>query len=170
MGGIRMSEGLVISYTNTATSPATDPRSFEPDPLNFGADWRVVAESAGEVVLANINAPISEPEQIRVAFSDITDVFKGTKVGPGELPADSRAGTSLLIQLTGTGRANDANDTLYPYSAHLVMKLPNAPSPTVANIEFILNRLLGALYDTGEADPDSRLSALIRGAITPVEL
>jgi len=166
-----MADGLLIGYTNTATSPATTGRGLDPDPINFGVDWRVTSESAGEVVLTNINAPLNEPEQIRIAWSEIADVFKGTKVGPGDLSADSRSGTSVLVQLTGVGRSqNDSDEPLYPYSCHLVLKLPNAPAPTVENVLFMIERLLGTLYDTGEVDPDSRIASLLRGAITPVEL
>lgn len=165
---------LTIGYTNTATNPATGERDFDIAPINFGSDFRVLREGSNEVVLTNINAPMTEPETIRFAFSEIADVFKGT---PIEKPTDVNNGVyagglsrgcSLLVQMNGVG--TDENGARFPYSAHLVLKVPYAPDTDADNIEFMLKRLIGSLYETGATTPDSRLASLLRGALTPTEL
>jgi len=128
-----------------------------------------VRELPTEVVLTNINAPVGQPERLRIAFTDIADVFKGTDV---EAPLSSvngsvNKGCSVLVQMTGVGSDGTA---LYPYSAHLVLKVPYGPAPTAANVITMLQRLLGSLYATSATSPSTRLDSLIRGALAPVEL
>lgn len=163
---------ITVGYTNAITSPATGPRSLAPEPLNFADDFRVIAELPNEVVLANINAPVTQPEQIRFAFSEVNDIFKGTKIdasGSGlTVTGNLRKGCSVLVQSSGVGL--DAESNPFPYSAHLVLKVPYGPEPTGANIIDILERLLGALYETKATSAEGRINALIRGALTPKDL
>jgi len=163
-------------YTNTATSPATDTRdTIIPEPLNFAADYRVLKEAGGEVVLTNINCPLTNPETIRIAFSEIADVFKGAAIEPSGDTMSSmgsqawRKGASILVQMNGVGVAS-ADSALFPYSAHLVLKIPYGADPEADDVVAIVNRLLGSLYDTGSDDPTARLDALLRGVLTPADL
>lgn len=162
---------LTLSYANTPTTPVTE-REFAPDPLNFGADYRVLREGANEVVLTNISAPLNDPETIRVAFTEIADVFKGTSVEPtsSAIPDNvaMKRGCSLLVQMNGVGA--DTNGARFPYSAHLVLKVPYGPDPEAADIEKILQRLIGTLYSTGDEEMTSRVDSLLRGALAPSEL
>lgn len=163
-----MSAILVSQMTDTV--PVTGIRAISPHPINFGADWRVVSESASEVILTNIGNPLDSPEQIRIAWSEIPDVFKGTKyVAP---TAVKTKGTSVLIQLTGGLKSSDDPvQTIFPYSAHLVLKVPNGPSDMdAAGINNILSHLLGTLYDTKATEPDSRIESILHGALTPPEI
>jgi len=165
-----------IPNTDTATSPATGARSFVPVPTNYSADWRVVSESGNEVVLSNLLSPIDKPELLRVSFSEIPDVFKGSKVTPPasgaiESIGQTRKGCSILIQLTGQGTDGSSGvDISYPWSAHMVLKVPYGPSPTYANVSTMICRLLGHLYGTKETTIQSRMEALLRGSLAPIEL
>jgi hypothetical protein len=160
---------LLIATTDTATSPATGTRTINPAPINFGADFRVTAEGANEVVLTNISTDMSRPETIRIAFTDVADIFKGSKIDPSpSVLAASKRGVSILTQLNGVGQ--DGMGTPYPFSANLVLKLPVIPNPDIANVTLILQRLLGTLYGTKDTTINARVAGLLRGALTPVEL
>lgn len=160
---------FTVGNSNTATSPVTGARSLVPEPINFGADFRVVKESANEVVLANLVAPLGQPEKIRIAWTEVPDVFKGSDLDPPSTSTNGalKKGCSILVQMTGVGSDGSA---LYPYSAHLVLKVPYGPSTSAANIITMVQRLLGTLYATQATTPNTRLESLMRGAITPTEL
>jgi len=153
----------------TATSPATNRTAITPDAINWGADYRVVTEKPGEVVLTNIKTPIDNPEVIRVAWSEIADVFKGTKVTAE--PGQMTKGLSLLAQVNCVGINSETfGDTLYPLSAHLVLKVPYGMYVDSSDLMSVVTRLLGALYETKDAAPTDRVDALLRGVLTPKDL
>lgn len=162
----------------TATIPVTPERSLNPVPLNYASDWRVASEGPGEIVLSNIVSGVNEPLTLRIAFSEINDVFKGTKVRPNTTAGDlNRQGASVLVQLAGTAfdpAQSAANVQRFPWSAHLVLKLPYGAmfsgGMEADDVLSILNGLLGSVYEQGEGEPQHRLDALLRGALRPVAL
>jgi len=163
--------GWSTAYNNTATSPATV-RDLDPEPVNWGADFRVSKETGSEAIFTNISCPVDKPETIRVAFAEIKDVFKGTPIDPttnalAPTGIVSR-GCSVLVQLNMVVTGEDS--VAYPVSAHLVLKLPYGAAPSADNVSELVQRLMGTLYDTGETAPDTRLEGLIRGAMTPPDL
>lgn len=166
-----MEEAIVIvTNTNTATDPATGTRTLNPQPINFGADWRVVTDKPGEIVLSNITAPVAQPETLRIAFSEVADVFKNAAIDAsgvdyGDAPP-IRRGLSILVQLNTV--VTDGNSSPYPASANFTFKLPVGADPLGSEVETLLERLLGALYETGETSVNNRVSALIHGAVGPV--
>lgn len=155
----------------TATSPATTRTAIAPQVTNYGADFRVVSEKPGEVILSNINADRATPEVIRIAWSEVADVFKGSKVTPTARAIKS--GTSVLVQLNAVMQYIDdagINIDNYPIGAHLVLKVP---SGVAVNYEFIIvmiQTLLGSLHETGDATPHDRVEALLRGILKPKDL
>jgi len=155
--------------SNTATDPVTGARSLVPQPLNFNANFRIVEAKAGEVTLACINGLLARPEKLRIAFSRVNDVFKGTEISPDPENVTDKTGSSILIQLN-TSTDDGGAGIIYPVSAHLVLKLPNGANPDSVRVEMILNRLLGALYETGQSTSTARVAALVRGAVTPIDL
>lgn len=161
------------NYSNTPTVPVTPARTADaPQPINFGEDFRVLREAPGEVVLTNIHAPIQNPETIRIAFSEIADVFKGTSIEANtdavNMNSGMKRGCSILTQMTGVGV--DANGVRFPYSAHLVLKIPYGPEPTWTSVAQVISRLMGSMYDTGEATIETRMDGLLRGVLTPPDL
>lgn len=161
-------------YVDTATSPATGARNVEADPINYGADWRTVAESNGEIKLTNTIANITMPETVRIAVADIADIFKGTDYSapeePGVPAVQAKRGKSVLLQVTGSVCDLDAAQNSYPYSAHLVLKVPTGAGADESYIVPILARLLGHLYATQATDISTRMAAVLRGALEPADL
>jgi len=164
---------LVIANTDTATSPVTGARAdIAPVPTNYAADWRVVSEKPGEVIVTNITAPVTKPETLRFAWSSVADVFKGSPLMASgvELAGDSKAGVSILVQLNTVGYDSGATAALFPVSANLVLKIPCGPAPTAADVLVLIKRLLGHLYGTKDTTIATRMDSLLRGVLTPVEL
>lgn len=158
------------AFDDTATVPATV-RTLVPSPINYGEDFRVISEAPGEVILGAIAAPLARPETLRIAYSEIADVFKGTKITNNLLATGQKGGISLLVQLNSS--IADDNAAIFPISAHLVIKYPNGvmtPESETDNVRELVEHLLGHLYETGETSPASRIASMLRGSLTPVEL
>lgn len=165
-----------IPYSDSPTNPVTGDRgeNMVPAPIN-GADYRIIKDEPGEAVLINTSAssPVTYPEKVRIAVNEIPDVFKGSDIEAGlqqsgMIVPGSKKGLSILIQTTGA--MLDSGNALFPYSAHLVMKLPKIVDLDASNVVTIVERLLGQLFETGEDNATNRLDSLLRGAVKPAGL
>lgn len=141
--------------------------------LNFGADFRVKSNVAGkEIVLTNITCPIDRPEKIRIAYSEVANVYAGTGIEASVLSPTKR-GVSVLAQVTDTISVTESTDPDYridlPMSAHLVIKVPASEHITATDVQTCLGRLLSSLFDTGVATT-SRLEAILRGSLEPSDV
>lgn len=141
--------------------------------LNYGADFRVKSDNAGrELVLTNITSPVDRPEKIRMAYSEIANVFNGSGVEP-TIYVPSKRGISLLSQVTNSITVTSDTDpsylATYPVSAHLVLKAPMTEYITASDIEKILGRLISTLYDSGLLTT-TRLEAMLRGSLAPLDV
>lgn len=167
-----MSKVISTGYTDTAISGVTSlefPRAI----LNFEQDFRVKSNNSGkEVVITNITSPIDRPENIRIAYTDIANVYSGTGVEPSIL-APSKRGVSILAQVTDVLSVTDTTDADYridlPISAHMVIKVPSNDNITAAVVQTLVGRLLSSLFDQG-VTTTSRLDAILRGSLVPSEL
>lgn len=167
-----MSKVISTGYTDTAISGVTSlefPRAI----LNFEQDFRVKSNNSGkEVVITNITSPIDRPENIRIAYTDIANVYSGTGVEPSIL-APSKRGVSILAQVTDVLSVTDTTDADYridlPISAHMVIKVPSNDNITAAVVQTLVGRLLSSLFDEG-VSTTARLDAILRGSLVPSEL
>lgn len=167
-----MSKVKSVGYTDTpieGVSSLTFPRAI----LNLGKDFRVKSDSPGkEVKLTNITCPTDRPEVIRIAYSDIPNVYSGTGV-EAALTAPTKRGVSVLSQVTSVISVTDTTAPDYrvdlPVSCHLVIKVPANENIAAADIQTVLGRLLSSLFDSG-VSTTSRLEAIIRGSLVPSEL
>lgn len=161
-----------LSFNNADTvfgSPAT--LNLVRENVNFGEDWVKVGEKPGETKVKNINCPNDQPEQFRLAFTEVKDVYKNTGIDPAYY-APSKKGFSLVVQLTNVGRVTESIDgSIYdlPFSMHIVIKAPNDSLVDESVIEEQIARLLSGLY-LENVTTDTRLAQLIKGAMTPPEV
>jgi len=164
-----MAKVISRGYTDTpvtGVSSLTFPRAI----LNFEKDFRVKSNNNGkEVVLTNITSPIDRPENIRVAHTDIANIYGGTSVEPSVL-APTKRGVSVLAQVTEVLSVSDDTNSDFridlPVSAHLVIKVPNSEYITAEVVQTLVGRLLSSLFDTG-VTTTSRLDAILRGSLVP---
>lgn len=167
-----MSKSKSTGYVDTAISGVTAldlPRGL----LNFAADFRVKSSSPGkEVVLTNISSPVDRPEKIRIAYSEIPNVYSGTGI-ESSVSSPTKRGTSILVQLTEVQSVTDSTDAEFrvdlPISAHLVIKVPASEFLTAGDVEVVVGRLVSALYDTGVTST-TRLASILRGVLQPSDV
>jgi hypothetical protein len=167
-----MTKVINRGYTDTpvsGVSSLTFPRAI----LNYGKDFRVKSNNSGkEVILTNITSPTDRPENIRIGYADIANIYNGTGVEPS-VSAPTKKGVSVLAQVTDViSVTDDANSDFridLPVSAHLVIKVPSSEYITSAEVQTLLGRLLSSLYDTG-VSTTSRLDAILRGSLVPTDI
>lgn len=164
-----MAKVISAGYTDTPIEGVST-LSLSRAILNFEEDFRVKSDQPGkEVVLTNITSPIDRPEKIRIAYSDIANVYSGTGVD-ASVSAPTKRGVSVLCQLTDIISVTDDADPDYridlPVSYHLVIKVPASEFLTAADIQTGLGRLLSSVYDSG-VSTTSRLDAILRGSLVP---
>lgn len=167
-----MAKEKSVGFTDTPIEGVSS-LTFSRGLLNLGKDFRVKSDNPGkEVVITNLTCPVDRPEKIRIAYSDVTNIYTGTGI-ESPLTAPTKRGVSVLIQLTETISVTDSVDADFridlPVSYHLVVKVPVSEYITSSDIETGLGRLLSGLFDTGVATT-SRLDAILRGSLVPAEL
>jgi hypothetical protein len=166
-----MTKVITNGYTDTPISGVSS-LTFSRGLVNIAQDFRVKSNTAKEVILTNITSPIDKPENIRLAYSDVANVYSGTNIEPTVF-APSKRGTSVLVQVTDVLSITDSTDADYkidlPLSFHLVVKVPNSEYITADVVKTGVGRLLSGLFDTGSTS-NSRLEAILRGSLVPSEL
>lgn len=167
-----MAKVVSLGHTDTPISGVTTltfPRAI----LNYEKDFRIKSNDAGkEVVLTNLTSPLDRPEKIRIAYTEIANIYSGSGVDPAVM-APSKKGVSLLVQLTNVMSVTDDTDPSYridqPFSLHLVLKFPSSEYLTGAVVQEQVGRLLSSCFDSGSLSTD-RLEALLRGSLIPSDL
>lgn len=166
-----MAKVLNFNFKDTPVTGGTTVELTLPQ-LNYGADFRVTKDAAGEAIIANIAAPIDMPERFRFAHNSIVDVYRNTGIDPTMYYA-SRRGTQILCQLTDVYSVTDDQapeyQALLPVEAHIVVKVPNNELITAEMAEQLITRMLAGLYET-TSPRHTRLSAMLRGALLPAAL
>lgn len=164
---------IIKSLNFTDTLIAGDPTlTFSRGALNYSANWRVVSDGPSEVKLTNISSPLDAPETIRIAYSDVKNIYANTALEPSQM-SPSKAGASILVELkeviTVRDDANSDLDLHLPVSYHIVMKLPKSSNITSDDVFTGLGRLVSALYDTG-SNTATRLESMLRGSLVPTDI
>lgn len=167
-----MTKEIKSGYTDTPVSGVTE-LTFPRAVLNIQKDFRVKSNNNGkEIVLTNITSPIDRPENIRLAYSDVANIYSGTGIEPS-VSAPTKRGVSVLAQVTDVLSVQDTTDADFridlPLSAHLVIKAPASEYVTADQVQVLIGRLLSSLFDTGVVTT-SRLEAILRGSLAPSEL
>lgn len=159
------------NHTDTAV-PGVTTLSLNRDVVNYGADFARKVDEPGEGVVTNLTSPLDAPEQFRFAVSNIADVYRGTGID-SSFYGKSKKGKSLLIQLTDTWTESCTEDPSWdvrlPVSAHIVLKIPDRPSITTADIIGLLGRTVSGLFATG-SDGTTRLESMLRGSMLPTDI
>lgn len=167
-----MSKVKSYGYTDTAIAGVTG-LDFPRGLVNFDADFRVKSDKPGqEVVLTNTTSPIDRPEKLRIAYSDVANVYNGTGIDPS-VSAPTKRGISILVQETSVLSVSDSVDADFrldlPLSCHLVIKVPASEYVTADDVLASIGRLLSGLFDTG-LETNARLNAILRGSLVPSDV
>lgn len=140
--------------------------------VNFAADFRVKSQTSGkEVVMTNLRANPLQPELIRIAYTDINNIYAGTGI-ESSMYAPTKGGVSILTQLTQVWEVTDSVSGLtyyLPLSVHQVIKTAKSPYIDEACILAATGRLQSSVFDTGSTST-ARLGAILRGSLVPSEV
>lgn len=166
-----MSKQLSLGFTDTPIAGVTSLK-LDRGLVNYRADFRAKANTPREAILTNITSPVDRPEKFRIAYQDVSDIYKDTGIDMS-VRAPSKRGVSLLVQLTEVASVTDTTDPSYrvdlPLSMHLVIKVPANENITAELVESMLGRLTSGVFETGSSD-DSRLKSLLRGSLLPTDM
>jgi hypothetical protein len=167
-----MAKSINRGYVDSPISGVSSLK-FDRAILNFEKDFRVKKNDGGkEVVLTNITCPTDRPENIRIAYTDVANIYNGTSIEHSVL-SPTKKGVSILSQVTDVISVTDDTDADFridlPMSAHLVLKVPSSQYITAEEVLTLVSRLLSSLFDSGVSDT-SRLEAILRGSLVPTKL
>lgn len=167
-----MAKSTSLGYTDTPIEGVTE-LPFARGLVNFKQDFRVKSDQPGkEIVLSNITSPLDRPEKIRIAYSEVANVYANSGID-ASVCAPTKQGVSILVQETNVLTVSDSTDPDYrvdlPVSYHLVVKVPSSEFISAADIQTGIGRLLSSLFDTG-VSTTSRLEAILRGSLSPSDV
>lgn len=155
-----MSLTLVSATGQTTSAPTRTPKIPDSGLFVFKSD------EAGESVMENTSAPITQPNAVRYAVGVVSDVFKNTPANPAS--GQRKDGKSILIQINETWKlydpANTALAPIYlPVQAHMVLRFPVDESITSTELAALVDRLVGAATRDDEQTLASALDPLLHG-------
>jgi len=135
------------------------------------ANYRWTRDDPGESQRSCISAGLDQPSKIRLAYSDVANIFSGV-AGLNPIEGQDPRGSSLLCQLTETWKVYDDADAsapvlYYPVSCHMVMKYPNQALVTGTVMALLVQRMLGCLYPAAATALSDVLTPAIRGVLKP---
>lgn len=166
-----MSKLISLGYTDTAISGVSE-LPYLRGLLNFKANWKVKSSTPTEIILTNISSPMDRPEEMRIGFSPVTNIYQKASIDPS-VAAPTKRGVSLLVQITNIMSVTDSTDADFridlPLEAHMVIKVPCNENLTSTHIIALIGRLLSGLFETGSTDT-TRLEAMLRGSLVPSDL
>lgn len=167
-----MAKSVDYGYTDTAIDGVTPPVNFVRGLPNFGVDWAEIPNGKGEFLIKNLTSPRDQEERIRIAYSEVANIYNGSGISSA-FQSPSTKGGNILIQLNEVWSETDDTDLTYrvdvPFQAHLVIKFANASFVTAEAVEEALSRLISAVYESG-AVTTARLNALLRGSLKPGDM
>lgn len=138
-------------------------------PLNFKDDFRQTSYSGDEAVITNLTSPVDRPETFRFSQQSIANIYRSTSIESSRF-GPTKGGRSILIQHNSISAVEEEGSTQdsyhLPLGIHLVLRVPNSEYVDAAVVTTQIERLLGALHETGD-DGKTRLSALLRGSLLP---
>lgn len=156
-----------VSYGPNGTAvPDVTALTLALPPLNFDADFQVIEEGPGKVVMTDVTSPRTQPSTIRIAQQSRPNVYAGTTIDPAVfLPI--KKGTDTVIELREVWSETDTEDSsylrLFPVRVAITATFPDADQITAAAVARSVARVVAALAAQGDDDLIAGIEALLRG-------
>lgn len=165
-----------MSYTlDYGFTPATTTveHKLPVDVFKWSNDFNTKSATTSETILVNLTSPIDRTESIRVAASEVKNIYNGLGID-SDFYLPSTKGVSILSQLRQTWKysdpANPANPVYYlPFTAQLTLRVPQSEFVSADDVLKGIERLIGSLFDT-ESTSTSRLASLLRECVKPSDM
>lgn len=163
-----MTKSIELNRTDTAIS-GVSALNLPMAVLNFPVDFTIRDRGPKEAILTNLTSPLGCAETIRFAVNDIANIYKGTNIDP-TLWATTKHGVNVLAQVNDIWSIVDSTNATFrqdiPFSAHIVLKVPDCGLITADMLKTSVGRLADALFNSGVVTSE-RLGALAKGALIP---
>lgn len=158
--------------TGLNNSPVGDPAitslDFDIVPLNFEEDFRLLEESAGKNIYADITTPVDQLTTLTIAQRAKANVYAGSSIDPNSF-LDSKAGTDILIERREIWVESDSTDPTHhqfaPVRAALSLTIPTAASIDGSTIEDLISRLVASVAAQGKDELHSGLNDILHGVV-----
>lgn len=154
-------------------SPVTNPvpLTLTREQINYGKDFRVLKNSADELILTNVTAPIDRPERFRIARKEVANVYQGTDISTS-VHAPSKKGVNLHLQLQQIFEVTDSGNPEFlvhvPVTTSITIKTPASYVDSTMVLDSV-ERLLTGAFETND-NTNSRMSSLLRGSLAPLDI
>lgn len=142
--------------------------TFAVPPLNYDADFRLVEDEPGRVLMTDLTSPQDQPSTLRITQTSRANIYAGTSIDPSVFLA-SRRGLDTYLEVREIWSESDSEDSTYlrhvPVRFAISMTLPESAIVTPAAVERLAARAVAALFAQGDATIDDGVSALLHGVV-----
>jgi hypothetical protein len=166
---------ISINYPATDSTSLITPSITIPA-MTWGSDWAVAQqrnETSRSVLLQNLSSGLLTPQSFMVSQRELQNVYANTTVDRA-LWAPTTKGQRLTIGFKDSPYLTDSADAAWlqvlPILVELRISIPYSQYVTAAVVEHEIARMIGGLYETGQTSMATRLTRLLRGALTPSDL
>lgn len=138
-------------------------------PVNFAADFRVIEDVPGKLVMADITSSLDQPSTLRIAQQSKANIYAGTTIDPSAFLANRR-GTETIVDMRETWAITDSGDPAFlqlaPARAAIMLSLPTSSLITADAVMRLVNRAVASLFAQGDATPADGVNALLHGVVS----
>jgi hypothetical protein len=168
-----MSVNSNYGYADTLTGTIT----VDLPALDYDVDYATVKSTSNEVIITNTTTSIDQPETIRFAIDDVSNIYNGSGIDPANY-APSKRGKKLLMADNLTLRVANGDGTVtdFPIQLGMTIKFPTSVNINDTALSDALHRVMSIVYDVSHDTPTSgkyaetltRIKKLLRGSLNPI--
>lgn len=159
------------SYGPSGT-PVGDPvitaLTFPIAPLNFDADFGIIEEGVGKVVMTDITSPQDQPSTLRISQQAMPNVYAGSSID-SSVYLPNKKGTATVVEICEIWTVTDDTDPAFllqfPVRGALTLRLPDSAYVTPASVERLVGRVVAGLFAQGSAISTTGLEAILHGIV-----
>lgn len=160
---------FVLGYgpNGTAVDGVTDV-TFPVAPLNYDADFRVLEEGPGKVVLTDITSPLNQPSTLRIAQSVRANVYANTEIDSSAY-LSSKRGSDTIIEVREVWSKTESTDPsyerLFPVRCAITLTVPTDAIIDATSVKRLVARTVAGLATMGDNTYEDGIDALLHGVV-----
>ncbi|DAD51167.1 coat protein [ssRNA phage SRR7976324_1] len=140
--------------------------TFPVGPLNFDADFRILEDEPGRVVMADVTSPYSQLSTIRIAQSSKPNVYAGTSIDPTAFLANRRGTDTILeVREVWSDPLDATGPKLMPVRCAVTLSLPTCDAITASDVQALIARAVALAFRQGEATATNGINDLLHGVV-----
>lgn len=160
---------FVLGYgpNGTAVDGVTDV-TFPVAPLNYDADFRVLEEGPGKVVLTDITSPLNQPSTLRIAQSVRANVYTNSDIDSSAY-LSSKKGADTIVEVreiwSKTTVSDPSYERLFPVRCAITLTVPTDAIIDTTSVQRLIARAVAAFATMGDDSYDNGIDALLHGVV-----